>query len=183
MPAASKKRASQLGRAGEPRLVARPRQRVAVVTTVGDPSRVMAEAMPALYGVVYKLKFDLRKAGKETFKVGALIARWPDAHLKPRDAWTGLWALPVPAGTRSLPATDRPVDVRLETWDYGPLVAEILHLGPYSAEGPTVQRLHAFIAAGGYEIAGHHEEEYLTSPRAKVQKTLIRYPVRRRAKA
>ena len=35
-----------------------------------------------------------------------------------------------------------------------------------------------FIAASGYEIAGPHEEEYLTQPDAKQMKTIIRYPVR-----
>ncbi|MBM2850090.1 MAG: hypothetical protein HW418_3032, partial [Anaerolineales bacterium] len=59
---------------------------------------------------------------------------------------------------------------------------EILHIGPYSEEGPTIQRLHEFIAASGYEIAGVHEEEYLTTPKAKVQKTIIRYPVKKRKK-
>jgi hypothetical protein len=67
-------------------------------------------------------------------------------------------------------------EVKIERWEYG-LVAQILHIGPFSSEGPTIQRLHEFIAAQGYEIAGVHEEEYLTSPAAKVQKTLIRYPI------
>jgi hypothetical protein len=41
-------------------------------------------------------------------------------------------------------------------------------------------RLHDFIVENGYEIAGVHEEEYLTMPKAKVQKTLIRYPIRKK---
>lgn len=39
--------------------------------------------------------------------------------------------------------------------------------------------LHSFIAKQGYEIAGGHEEEYLTRPTSKVIKTIIRYPVRK----
>ena len=39
-------------------------------------------------------------------------------------------------------------------------------------------RLQEFIAASGYEIAGVHEEEYLSRPEAKQMKTIIRYPVR-----
>lgn len=54
-----------------------------------------------------------------------------------------------------------------------------MHLGPYDAEMPTVERLHQFIAEKGYEIAGAHEEEYLTRPTAKVPKTIIRYPIRK----
>jgi len=85
----------------------------------------------------------------------------------------------VPDGTSSLPQKSPETQVRLETWEYG-TVAQVLHVGPYSEEMPTVQRLHAFIQESGYEIAGAHEEEYLTSPKAKVQKTLIRYPVRKK---
>lgn len=167
-------------KAGEPYLTRKPRQKMAVVVTQGDPVVALPAAMPALYGAVYKLKFGLKKAGKETFKVGALFGRWPDAHLQPREVWTGIWGLAIPSGTRSLPAGDATLPVTVEKWDYGPAVAEVLHIGPYSAEGPVIQRLHAFIDAQGYAITGVHEEEYLTSPRAKVQKTLIRYPVRRK---
>ena len=166
----------------DPRIVKKPKQKMAVVVTHGDPNVVLPQVMPALYGAVYKHKFALKKAGKETFKVGALYARWPDAHLVPKEQWTGIWGLPIPATTRSLPQPDPNVLVKVETWEYGRTAAEVLHIGPYSQEGPTVQRLHDFITASGYEITGTHEEEYLTSPKAKVQKTIIRYPVKKRAK-
>jgi hypothetical protein len=55
-----------------------------------------------------------------------------------------------------------------------------LHIGGYDQETPTVQRLQKFIADNGYEVAGAHEEEYLTKPDAKVVKTIIRYPVKRK---
>ncbi len=103
-------------------------------------------------------------------------ARWPDAHLLPKDQWTALWALPVPDDTMALPQKDPAVPVRLERWEYGP-VAQILHLGPYTTEAAGIARLHAFITERGYAVNGMHEEEYLTRPTAKVQKTLIRYPV------
>lgn len=167
---------------GEPRLLKRPPQRMAVVVTCGDPNEVGEQALSALYGAAYKHKFALKKAGKPDFKVTGLAARWPDAHLKPKGEWTGVWALPVPAGTRKL--LDEPehpgVEIRLETWDYGPMAAEILHVGSYAEEGPNIERLHAFIQEQGYQITGPHEEEYLSRPGAKVQKTIIRYPVKRR---
>ncbi len=161
-----------------PRLLQMPAQTMAVVTTRGDPNAAAEKAMPALYGSVYTLKFALKKQGRE-FKLSPPRARWPDAHLKPKGEWTGHWGLPVPDGTSSLPQKSPETQVRLETWEYG-TVAQVLHVGPYSEEMPTVQRLHAFIQESGYEIAGAHEEEYLTSPNAKVQKTLIRYPVRKK---
>ena len=164
----------------DPRIVKKPKQKMAVVETHGDPNEVFPQVMPALYGAVYTLKFDLKKKGKETFKVGALFGRWPDWVGKPKDQWTGYIGLPIPSGTRRLTQKVPGVEVRIETWDYGPAVAEILHIGSYESEAPTIQRLHDFIQASGYAIAGVHEEEYLTSPKAKVQKTIIRYPVRKR---
>jgi len=161
----------------DPRIVKKPKQKMAVVVGKGDPNDVLPKLMPALYGSVYSLKFGLKKAGKETFKVGALFGRWPDAHLVPKGEWTGIYGLPIPSSTRKLPQKDSGVEVKMEMWNYGGTVAEILHIGSYATEGPTIQRLHEFIEREGYEIAGVHEEEYLTSPQAKVQKTMIRYPV------
>ena len=163
----------------KPELIEMPSQKVAVVTSKGAPSVVGEQVLPALYGSVYTLKFDLKKKGLETFKVGVLRARWPDAHLLPKDQWTAHWALPVPNDAAELPQKKPDAEVKLETWDYG-TVAQILHIGPYSEEGPTVALLHKFIADNGCEIAGPHEEEYLTRPDSKVVKTIIRYQVRKK---
>lgn len=164
-------------KAGEPEIVELPDRKVAVVTSIGSPDVVADQVFPALYGAVYTLKFTRKKTGESDFKVGPLAAKWPDAHLVPKDQWTGHWALPVPEDTTDIPAKVPDPPVKLETWHYG-TVAQILHLGPYDQEGPNIQRLHAFIAEQGYEIAGEHEEVYLTTPRAKVMKTVIRYPIR-----
>jgi hypothetical protein len=162
----------------EPQIVEMPSQKMAVVYSKGDPNEVGPQVAPALYGSVYKLKFDLKKKGID-FKVGVLRARWPDAHIVPKDQWTGIWGLPVPNDVTLLPQKVSGIDVKIEVWQYG-TVAQILHLGPFSTEMPAVQRLHDFIAENGYEIAGAHEEEYLTTPKAKVQQTLIRYPIRKK---
>lgn len=165
-------------KATNPQIIELPSQKVAVVCTLGDPNVVFSQYMPALYGSVFTLKFARKKQGLPDFKVTGLRARWPDAHLVPKDQWLGLFALPIPEDVAELPQKDPAIEVKVETWEYG-TVAQILHIGPYSEEGPTVERLHRFIAENGWEIAGIHEEEYLTSPEARVQKTLIRYPVRK----
>ena len=162
-----------------PEIVELPSRKVATVTSKGDPNVAGEGVFPALYGAAYTLKFQLKKSGQPDFKVTGLRARWPDAHLVPKDRWTAHRGLPIPEGTTELPAKVPEPKVRIERWEYG-TVAEILHLGPYSEEGPTIERLRKFIEESGYEIAGVHEEEYLTRPTAKVPKTLIRYPVKRR---
>jgi len=163
----------------EPQILEMPRQKMAVVYAKGAPDKVFPELMPALYGSVYTLKFDLKKKGLPTFKVSGLRARYPDAHLVPMDEWTHIIGLPIPEDTTSLPQKVAGTEVKIETWEYG-TVAQILHLGAYDQEQPTVERLHKFIEDNGYEIAGFHEEEYLTTPDAKVIKTIIRYPIKKR---
>ncbi|GAI24950.1 unnamed protein product [marine sediment metagenome] len=163
----------------EPKILEMPPQKMAVVYAKGAPDKVFPEFMPALYGSVYTLKFDLKKKGLPTFKVSGLRARYPDAHLVPMDEWTHIIGLPIPEDTTSLSQKVPGIEVKIETWEYG-TVAQILHLGAYDQEGHTVERLHKFIEENGYEIAGTHEEEYLTSPDAKVVKTIIRYAIKRK---
>ena len=164
----------------DPVIMEMPPQKIAVVQGKGTPDKVFPEIMPALYGSAYTLKFDLKKKGLPTFKVSGLRGRYPDAHLVPKEEWTIIMGLPVPDDTASLPQKVPAVEVKLETWDYG-TVAQILHIGPYDQETPTIERLLKFIEENGYQIAGPHEEEYLTRPDAKVVKTLIRYVVKKKA--
>jgi hypothetical protein len=152
---------------------------MAVVYGKGAPDKVFPEFMPALYGSVYTLRFDLKKKGLPTFKVSGLRARYPDVLLVPKEEWGMTIGLPVPGDTTSLPQKVAGIEVELETWDYG-TVAQILHLGAYDQEEATIERLHRFIEESGYEIVGLHEEEYLTRPEAKVLKTIIRYPVKKK---
>jgi len=163
----------------EPQILEMPPQKMAVVYGKGAPDKVFPELMPALYGSAYTLKFDLKKKGLPTFKVSGLRARYPDAHLVPKEEWTHIIGLPIPEDTTSLPQKVAGIEVKIETWKYG-TVAQILHLGPYDQEHATVERLHKLIKESGYEIAGDHEEEYLTTPDAKVQKTLIRYAIKKK---
>ena len=163
----------------DPQILEMPARKMAVVRGKGAPDEVFPELMPALYGSVYTLKFDLKKKGLPTFKVSGLRARYPDAHLVPKEEWTHIIALPIPGETTSLSQKLPDVEVGIETWHYG-TVAQILHIGPYDQETPTIECLQQFIKDSSYEIAGDHEEEYLTTPDAKVVKTIIRYPVRKK---
>ena len=164
-----------------PELAEIPSSLMAVVHTAGDPTVVGQKVFPALYGAAYGLKFSLKKEGVE-FKVGAPRARWfggPDWASTPREKWEAAWAIPIPEGTTQLAQKDPDTPVTIETWEYGD-VAQILHIGSYAGETPTIEQLHDFITEQGYEIAGPHEEEYRSRPEAKEPKTVIRYQVRKR---
>jgi hypothetical protein len=72
-------------------------------------------------------------------------------------------------------------DLRTERFEEGQ-VAQILHLGPYADERPTIERLHSAIAAAGLRPRGRHHELYLGDPRRSKPerlRTLIRQPVER----
>jgi hypothetical protein len=168
----------------DPEIVELPARTMAVIRTTGDPNELGERVFKALYGAVYTLKFDLKKRGVE-FKVEPPCARWfagESWQSVPREQWEAAWGLPVPDGTEELPQKQPGTPVGVEVWEYG-TVAQILHVGSYAQEAPTIERLHAFIAEQGYEIAGPHEEEYRSRPGVKEPKTVIRYRVRRKATA
>lgn len=61
------------------------------------------------------------------------------------------------------------------------LSAQILHIGPFSDEGPTVEKLHNIIKEKNYDFNGLHHEIYLSDiRRAKPEKlrTIIRQPIK-----
>jgi hypothetical protein len=55
-----------------------------------------------------------------------------------------------------------------------------MYIGSYSAEHPTIERLHAFLATQGYRNREKHHETYMSDPRRSAPeklKTIIRQPV------
>ena len=96
----------------DPQILEMPSQKMAIVYGKGTPDKVFSEIMPALYGSVYTLKFDLKKKGLPTFKVSKPRARYPDAHLVPKNDWTIIIGLPIPDGTTSLPQKILNIEVR-----------------------------------------------------------------------
>jgi hypothetical protein len=80
---------------------------------------------------------------------------------------------------KDMPALSK---LRLETYHEG-LAVQIMHIGSYDDEAPTIQRMHhAFMPQNGYGPAGKHHEIYLGDPRKVAPeklKTVLRQPVRR----
>ena len=74
--------------------------------------------------------------------------------------------------------------VRYAQLDEGPC-AQILHVGPFSEEGPVIEGLHAFIKDQGGELAGKHHEIYLSDIRRAAPekwRTIIRQPMQSSAR-
>lgn len=148
------------------------KQKMLVVEKKGDPNVTAGVAFPLLFSTFFKLP-GARMAPPR--------ARWLNPPTDPRDEWVGLYALPLPDSVDSLPAGVE--GVKIEFWEYGE-VAEILHIGPYSEETPTIEKLFVFVTDRGYEISGPHEEEYLRGPESGPDSsrymTIIRYQVKKK---
>jgi hypothetical protein len=78
--------------------------------------------------------------------------------------------------TKDLPGINR---LRVEQFVEG-RCAQVLHIGPFSDEGPTIARLHAYID-GQSTRAGKHHEIYLSDirrARPASWKTILRQPMK-----
>lgn len=166
----------------KPQIRTIPRQKMLVAEVHGDPAIVSSEAFSALYKTIYSLKRTVKG-----LEVAPPRGRFPSPPNTPRNEWIDIYGLPIPETIETLPAQKKETvpNVRIEYWEYGE-VAEILHIGSYSEEGRTVQKLIQFIKDNGYKIIGAHEEEYLKGPGmfgkgnpAKYQ-TIIRYRIEKR---
>jgi effector-binding domain-containing protein len=151
----------------EPKISTKTDQNMLVADVNGVPSEVSGPAIGKLYKYVYKYK--------DKNQPPALRARW---QFSDKDTIaSGQYGIPIKAGIK--------VDqdgVRSAIWEYGQ-VAEILHIGSYDTEKPTVERLMKFISDNGYSIVGDHEEEYMKGPGMFFKgnpanyRTIIRYRV------
>jgi len=175
-----------------------PAMRFLMVDGAGNPntSQAFQEATEALYAVSYACKFAIKRQEGIDYPVMALEGLW---WAEDMSAYTGgakddwLWRLMI---MQPEPVTEEHVDraidevnrkkglpalaaMRFETFHEG-LAAQIMHLGPYDAEAPTVARLHAFIEEHGYALRGLHHEIYVGDPRRSAPeklRTVLRQPV------
>jgi len=156
----------------EPKIAQLPDQKMLVVESKGDPGTSAGQA----FGMLYKIFFSIPGA-----RMAPPRARWAGDLNIPKDQWVGLFALPLPDQVTALPPGS--AGARIEVWAYGE-VAQILHVGSYADETPTIQKLLAYIAGQGYVIAGPHEEEYLrgpeSGPNTAEYRTIVRYQVRKK---
>jgi hypothetical protein len=165
----------------------------------GDPntSQAFQEAVEALYSLSYTLKFSLKKSPRAIdYGVMPLEGLWwaedPRVfHLadKSKWKWTVMILQPdfvaqseVDAAFEQVRKRKNPAAldrVRFETPEEG-ACAQVMYLGPFSEEDPTIQRMHAFIHAAGKELRGKHHEIYLSDPRKTASerlRTVLRQPM------
>jgi hypothetical protein len=166
----------------------------------GDPntSPDYVAAVEVLFMVSYAVKFIVRKGPLAIdYGVMPLEGLWWvddmskfDVGDKSNWKWTMIIMQPVfvseevvHRAVTEVTAKKRPPAIsklRLDTFSEG-RCAQILHVGPFSEEGPTIERVHRFIASENKALSGRHHEIYLSDTRkadAAKWKTIIRQPMR-----
>ena len=175
-----------------------PRCQYLQVEGRGDPNTVPAfpQAAEALFRVSYTLKFLVKKEAGPDYAVMPLEGLWYAEDLAAfsldrRDQWQ--WPLMIlqpdfitrealaraVAEVRKKNGSPLLDALRLAPFSEGQ-AAQILHVGPYHDEAPTIARLHRFIRDKGYHFCGKHHEIYLNDPRRTAPerlKTIIRQPI------
>jgi hypothetical protein len=186
--------------AKEVTLIDVPEMNFIMIDGQGSPeSEQYSQAIQALYPIAYTIKFDKKKADGTDFTVMALEGLWWADDFKDFDPETGdrnkwQWTMMMMQPdfitkkdfetAREAAAKKKPnpliAKVRFERFKEGKSV-QIMHLGPYSAEAPDIQKMHRKIKEIGGKLFGKHHEIYLSDPRrgdpSKI-KTVLRQPYR-----
>lgn len=176
-----------------------PKMNFLMVDGEGDPntSKSFGDAIETLYPLSYTLKFMV-KNGKLRVDYGVLPLEglwWADDmsafSTGNKDAWK--WTLMimqpefitskmVEEATEEVQRKKKPVSlplVRFEAFREGK-AAQIMHIGPFSEEGPTIEKVHSFIENNGSRRMGKHHEIYLSDIRRAAPekwKTIVRQPM------
>jgi hypothetical protein len=185
-------------RKGRVRFLCIPRHRFAMLDGSGPPEAGLAARIPALYAIAYGLRFAVKDRDVEA-KVTPLEGLWWSDGIRGLDAigapdgaparWTLMIGIPeiatddetdaqlAVARGRIDPAIA--ASLRTEWFDEGD-VAQVLHIGRYAEERPTIERLHQAIRDAGFEPRGRHHEIYVGDPRRSAPerlRTVLRQPV------
>jgi hypothetical protein len=174
-----------------------PAMNFLLVNGEGAPtSPQYSEAIAALFSVSYTLKFMIKKSIGVDFSVMPLEGLWGvddmtkfSSDRKDEWKWTAMIMQPkyVTANDvklaveqvkkkKNVPALPK---LQFENFKEGS-AAQILYVGPFSAEGPTIAKIHAYIQNGGHALSGKHHEIYLNTPATAAPeklKTILRQPM------
>jgi len=155
------------------------------------------EAIQALYGAAYTLKFmsKLDKTAPLDFTVMALEGLWwieaGEFDFRKKDPWFWTMMILQPEHIsqsrfeealeelRKKHDSQAVSKLRLESFHEG-FSMQIMHIGPYAQEPATIEKMDLFARQNGYVGCGKHHEIYLGDPRrAKPDKlkTILRHPI------
>lgn len=176
-----------------------PQMNFLMVDGQGDPntSQAFADAVESLFSVSYTLKFMIKKVEMALdYGVLPLQALWWSDDMSAfgsgnKDAWKWTVMIMQPGFITAVLVEEAVKEVqrkkklpslslvRFEAFKEGK-AAQIMHIGPFSEEGPTIEKVHSFIENSGSQRIGKHHEIYLSDIRRAAPekwKTIVRQPM------
>ena len=183
-----------------PTIIKIPEMTYFMIDGTGDPntSEEYKDIVQILYNISYTLKMKIIK--KETpdkdYVVPPLEGLWympkmDEWSMEDKEKWQWTMMIRIPdfiedtqikKALKILKETKNPSffsKLRYEQYDEGTCV-QIMYLGPYDEEPPTIKKMHQFAEKNGYILNGHHHEIYLSDPRRiepERLKTILRQPI------
>ena len=188
-----------------PSIIDVPRMKFLMIDGAGDPntSQQFREAVQALYGVAYTIKFSYKKERKPKgffdFVVPPLEGLWWmdgdgefDQEKKAAWRWTLMIMQPeyvtktkVKQATQTLQKRNGDAAlplIRFEAFKEGKCV-QIFHRGSYANEGPNIAKMETFAKERNFSFCGKHHEIYMSDPRRvkpERWKTILRHPIEKK---
>lgn len=167
-----------------------------MIDGTGDPntSKEFQTDVELLYGISYTIKFDMKKTGKDYIVMPLEGLWWADdlnsfaEGKKENWKWTVMIMQPSFIGKEEINsgiekfALKKKIDisrVRIEKYTEG-LSVQLMHMGTYANEGPSIRKLHNYMEEHGYAFNGKHHEIYLSDPKKTKpdkMKTILRQGV------
>jgi hypothetical protein len=189
-------------KAGQFTLVNVPAMQYLMVDGHGDPNTVPAyqEAVASLFSVSFTLKFHSKNVMNRDYVVPPLEGLWwsenyDDFRSGRKDNWSWTMMVMVPdwlgqpeveeavGAVRSKKPKINVDSLRFATLHEG-LCAQIMHIGSYDDEAPTLMKLHdVWLPENGLQERLKHHEIYIGDPRKTEPsrlKTVLRQPVEQR---
>lgn len=164
---------------------------------MGEPGgEAFQKRLQALYSVAHSLKRTKKGEGQD-YVICKLEGLWwgvqgpGDFSGEPPSDWNWRLMIRTPdfvgeedlkRAVDTLVAKGKPLEVakvRLQTLDEGTCV-QMLHIGSYSAEQESIEKMNRFIQEKGLSFHGLHHEIYLSDPRRVPEgqlRTILRMPV------
>ncbi len=167
-----------------------PARTVIAIEGAGPPEKAAFQrGVAAIYAVGFTLKFARKSKGRD-FRVGPLEARWwaepppPTLTLAPRDTWRWQLRLGVPDSVTLDEVTEAADAVAKKRSGFdevqlvrrlfiaAEMMGRILHVGPYSREGRSLDAAREAVRDAGLTPVGPHVEVYLSDPRRTASERL-----------
>ena len=178
-----------------------PKMNFLIIDGSGDPntSQMYKDAIEALFSLSYTIKFMVKKTKAVDYAVMPLEGLWwvddmSSFSVTSKDEWKWTAMIMQPEhvtedttakavedlkNKKDLPSLSK---IRFDSFHEG-TSAQIMYIGAYADEGPTIKKLHEFINENRCTLDGKHHEIYLSDPRRAAPeklKTIIRQPMKKK---